>query len=89
MEQNDFYVYEWFNTKTGEVFYVGKGHNKRYLEIKNRNKLFLEYIQNNPVDVRKIYENLTEEDAFKIEEEITEKYRKINQCQCCLAKGGT
>lgn len=89
MEKNDFYVYEWFNTQTGEVFYVGKGCKKRYLDTCHRNKYFLEYVKNNPVDVRKIYENLTEDEAFKKEEEITEEYRKIGQCKCCLAKGGT
>ena len=87
--KNDFYVYEWFNTETGEVFYVGKGCKKRYLEINRRNKFFLEYIEKNPVDVRKVYENLSEEEAFKLEAEITEHYRKIGQCKCSLAKGGS
>lgn len=89
MEKNDFYVYEWYNTDTNEVFYVGKGCKKRYLEIAHRNDLFLEYIKNNNVSVRKIYENLTEDEAFKIEEEITEYYRALGQCKCCLAKGGS
>ena len=52
MEQNDFYVYEWFNTNTGYVFYVGKGHGQRFKSMKSRNNLFLEYIENNSVDVR-------------------------------------
>ena len=86
---NDFYVYEWFNTETNEVFYVGKGRGKRYLDKKHRNKLFLDYIESNKVSVRKIKENLTEEEAFCFEEKITEKYKLQGMCQCCLAKGGT
>ena len=35
--KNDFYVYEWFNIDTNEVFYVGKGRGKRYKEVKRRN----------------------------------------------------
>lgn len=35
-----------------------------------------------------MFENLTEE-AFALEETITEKYRQEGQCQCGLAKGGT
>lgn len=87
--ENNFYVYEWFNVETGEVFYVGKGCKKRYLDTQHRNKLFLDYIKSNSVDVRKIYENLTEEEAFQIEAEVTEMYKEKGECKCCLAKGGT
>lgn len=34
-----FYVYEWYNTITGQVFYVGKGTKKRYLQTSKRNQL--------------------------------------------------
>ena len=88
-EKKDFYVYEWYNINTNEVFYVGKGRGKRYLERNKRNQSFIDYISNNSVDVRKIYENLTEMEAFALEEKITEQYRKQGQCKCCLAKGGT
>lgn len=86
---NDFYVYEWFNIDTNEVFYVGKGRGSRYKTTRKRNKYFLKYIENNNVDVRKVYENLTEEEAFSIEEKLTKAYKEKGQCQCCLAKGGT
>lgn len=32
-----FYIYEWYNTDTNEVFYVGKGVYNRY-KVKRRNK---------------------------------------------------
>lgn len=89
MEKKEFYVYEWYNTVTNEVFYVGKGTKNRYKNITKRNKYFLDYIKENSVDVRKVYEDLTEEEAFQLEFELTSKYKNIGQCKCCLAKGGT
>ena len=58
-KKNSFYVYEWYNIITNEVFYVGKGSGKRYLNTTNRNQLFKKYILENEVSVRKIYENLS------------------------------
>ena len=85
---NDFYVYEWFNTENNEVFYVGKGCGKRFLNTTQRNEKFKEYIQQNKVDVRKVKENLTEEEAFTWEKIITDKYKEKGQCQCSLAPAG-
>lgn len=84
---NKFYVYEWYNIDTQEVFYVGKGCGKRYLKT-NRNKDFNEYYKNHNVDVRIIYQNLFEEEAFKKEKELTDFYKEKNQCQCNLAPAG-
>lgn len=83
-----YYVYEWFNTKTNEVFYVGKGSGKRYKDLRHRNKIFLDYIANNAVDSRIVKEFDVEEDAFSYEKELTDQYKAIGQCQCCLQEGG-
>lgn len=83
-----FYVYEWYNTETGEVFYVGKGTGDRYKNTRKRNKTFLDYIENNKVDVRIVWRGESEEEAFNKEIEITNKYKEMNQCQCSLAKPG-
>lgn len=83
-----YYVYEWFNKITGEVFYVGKGCGNRYKESYRRNKLFKEYYANNEVDVRidKYFDK--EETAFEYEKKITEQYREKGQCGCNLIDGG-
>lgn len=83
-----FYVYEWFNIKTKEIFYVGKGTKNRYKQTKKRNKLFLDYIQNNNCDVRiiKYFEN--EDDAFKYEHNRICELKSENQCKCNLDNGG-
>lgn len=86
--ENKFYVYEWYNIDTKEVFYVGKGCGKRYMETAHRNQKFLDYINSHNVESRIVIDNLTEEEAFKQEKIITDNYKKINQCFCNLAEAG-
>lgn len=74
---NEYYVYEWYIIDTNEVFYVGKGKNFRYRDIKNRNKFFKDMYSSHNCKVRKVYENLTEEEAFEKEIELI-KYYKTN-----------
>ena len=88
MDNNIFYVYEWYNTETNEVFYVGKGNGNRYKETRKRNKQFLNYYQCNPTDVRIIKDHLTEEDAFSLEGQTIAKYKSINQCIANITSGG-
>lgn len=89
MEQNKFYVYEWYNIDTNEVFYVGKGCGNRYRKVQERNEKFKEYYHSHNVDVRIVKNNLTEDEAFSWEKIITEKYKTLGQCQCSLAEPGT
>lgn len=77
MAKDIYYVYEWYNIDTGEVFYVGKGKDYRYKNISHRNILFKNYYNTHNCNVRIIFNNLSEEDAFKKEIE-TIKYYKEN-----------
>ena len=54
-----FYVYEYYNLITQEVFYVGKGTGKRYRQMTGRNEDFIKYVRENECDVRiiKYFEN--------------------------------
>ena len=70
----EFYVYEWFIVDTNEVFYVGKGKNNRYKQLK-KNKFFMDMYNAHECDVRIIYDNLTENEAFEKEKEIIAYYR--------------
>ena len=82
-----FYIYEWFNKNTNEVFYVGKGVYNRY-KVKRRNKFFNEYIKNNDCDVRIIEKYENELMCFKREEKLINQYKMIGQCQCNCVFGG-
>lgn len=84
---NDYYVYEWFDVDTGEILYVGKGRNNRW-KHKNRNKKFKEYIKNHNCDVRKVKENMSEEDAYALEKQTILKYRHNSSILCNIDDGG-
>lgn len=83
-----FYVYEWYNIDTKEIFYVGKGCNRRYKIVAGRNEDFLNYHANHNVDVRIVKEFEKEEDAFKYEEELMQLYWKQGQPLCNRKEGG-
>lgn len=85
---NDYYVYEWYNVDTGEVFYVGEGKKDRWKSQKSRNKRFKEYYKLHHCDVRKIKENMSEEDAYTLEKQTIFKYRKTSSVLCNVDEGG-
>lgn len=86
--RNNFYVYEWYNIDTDEVFYVGKGTGYRWKNLGGRNQYFTNYHNKYNCDVRKIKDNLEECDAFNLEIETIKHYKNINQCVCNLSEGG-
>jgi hypothetical protein len=71
-----YYVYIWYITETNEVFYVGKGKGKRYKQISGRNKFFIDMYTSHNCSVKKIYENLTEPEAFQKEQETIKWYKE-------------
>ena len=73
---NIYYVYIWYVIETGEVFYVGKGKGDRYKQLSSRNKFFIDMYNTHNCSVGKIYENLTEEEAFNKEIETIKWYRE-------------
>lgn len=83
-----FYVYEWYNTDTNEVFYVGKGVKQRYRKVYDRNADFKNYMDTHNVDVRivKYFEN--EQESFEYEDFLIRYYWDRNQCFCNRRYGG-
>lgn len=82
-----FYVYEWFIKNTNEIFYVGKGTNKRY-KIKKHNKLFNYILENNDCESRIIKYFETEKEAFDYEYQRINELWSIGQCKANIYKGG-
>lgn len=84
-----FYVYEWFDTETDFVFYVGKGTHNRYKHLSKRNRLFKDYVSTHSCSSRIIREFDTEQDALDYEQEHIVNLKNIGQCTCNLDNGGT
>lgn len=82
-----YYVYEWYEIDTGEIFYVGKGCGERY-KCRKRNRKFNEYIKSHECESRIIKYFDTEEEAFVYEYNRIEELKKIGQCACNIMKGG-
>lgn len=85
---NDYYVYEWYNIETGEVFYVGKGRKGRARVIANRNRYFKRYYKKYKCDVRIIFNSLSNEESYSKEIEIIAYYKSIGQCKTNITDGG-
>ena len=48
-----YYVYAWYYANTGEIFYIGKGKNGRYMERKvHRNRYFVNILNKHGGGVR-------------------------------------
>lgn len=68
--ENKYYVYGYVRLDTNTYFYIGKGKNKRYLNIKDRSKHFKNIINKTECAVEILYENLTEDEAFELEKQL-------------------
>lgn len=85
-----YYVYEWYNTDTNYVFYVGKGSGDRVRAKAptKRNKYFVSYVNAHPTDYRILKDGLTEKEAFDLEEKIISEKRCKGECCCNFDDGG-
>lgn len=88
VKMKKFYVYEWIDLDNNYVFYVGKGCGKRYSSLRNRNKKFLNYVNNHNVESRIVKYFDSEDEAFKYEKELMDYYKSSGQCSCSLMDGG-
>lgn len=87
----EYYVYAWFFKSTGKVFHIGKGKGNRYLETRiSRNTYFKNIVAKYPndVDVKKIAENLTDDDACSLERKLIAEYKAKGECETNFHEGG-
>lgn len=73
--ENVYYIYEWYNIETGEVFYVGKGKTRRKNDLFGRNKFFIDYYNTHKCCNRIILSQLEEKEAFEFEKKIIKYYK--------------
>jgi hypothetical protein len=88
MEEKRYYVYRWYNLDTNETFYIGKGTKNRLNVLYGRNKAFMEYYQSHRCGNEKIKDNMTENEAYALEKELIQKYKKESKILTNLDEGG-
>lgn len=67
MNENKYYVYGYIRLDTNTYFYIGKGKDNRYLRLDNRKQHFMNIFNKVECAVEILYDNLTEDEAFKLE----------------------
>ena len=91
MHMKKFYIYAYFFKSTDEIFYIGKGTGKRYLDtVHSRNDYFKNIISKYPtdVDVKLLFENLEESAAFNLERQLIKEYWYKGECKANFHEGG-
>lgn len=73
MSEKIFYVYTYTRLDNNTIFYVGKGKNNRYCRMDNRNNHFTNIVNSVDYKVEKIFENLSEDEAFDLEIDTIQK----------------
>ena len=81
-----YYVYVHKNPKTGFVFYVGKGKNKRAYDAKNRNRHWKFYVKKHGFFAQIVSEGMSEQCALTMEKILIGMIGLKNLCN--LAEGG-
>lgn len=85
--KNDYYVYEYFIKENNDVFYVGKGTRNRAWKD-TRNAACEQIKQEYEWEIRKVKENLTEEEALELEKQLITQYRKRGDFLTNILPGG-
>lgn len=89
--ENKFYIYAWFYKDTNKVFYIGKGCDKRWIDVVNhRNQYFKNIIkkEKDNIDVKKLKENLFEQEAYILERQLIQEYWQKGECKANFHEGG-
>lgn len=85
---NIFYVYLHRRLTDNKVFYVGKGHANRAWVRSNRNKYWNNVVEKHGYSIEIVFENLTEDDAFKIEKDTILEMRYFGFPLVNMTDGG-
>ena len=88
MEKKEFYIYKWFITETGFVFYIGKGKDNRYKSMKKRNPYFLNIVKKYNCDVEIIEYCENEEIAFEKEKQYIKDFKEKGMATANFHEGG-
>lgn len=76
IDERKYYIYRWFIKNTNQTFYIGKGSGNRLKSKNGRSEAFNQIINDNDCGVEKIFENLTEDEAYQKEYETIRWYKE-------------
>jgi hypothetical protein len=86
--RNKFYVYVHKRLDNDQIFYVGKGSNRRYKEYHNRNQKWKNYTNKYKFTSEILYYFETEDEAYKREQALISTLQLLNYDLCNLCSGG-
>lgn len=81
-----YYVYEHRRNDTGAAFYVGKGSKNRAWSRNHRSSWWKRIADTHGYSVVLLYENISENEAFRLEVDIIKSYGRDNLCN--MTDGG-
>jgi hypothetical protein len=84
---NIYYIYQHRRKDTGQIFYVGKGKNKRCSQRSNRSKEWKNITNQTEYTIEILFENLPQNIALLVEIGLITKY-KIEGIQLCNSSIG-
>lgn len=83
------YIYVHRISETGEIFYIGKGSNKRAWDFKNsRNPYWHNIYSKHNTKVNILVDSLSEDEAFALEKRLITELKKIGLAKANLHEGG-
>ena len=91
IQSNHYYIYAWYYKNTGEIFYIGKGSYERWKDVvTHRNDYFKNIIskEKDNVDVKKLFENLYEDESWELERKLIHEYWERGECKANFHEGG-
>lgn len=85
---NPFYVYAHYRLSDGQLFYIGKGKNKRAWTKNKRNNYWNNVVNKHGFYVSLLAQDLTEEDAYVLEKQVIELFKTMYCPLTNLTAGG-
>lgn len=82
------FVYLHITKDTNEVFYVGIGNKVRAKVKFGRNKYWSHIAKKHGYFIQIVKENISIDEACKIEKELILNYKKLNLARCNMTEGG-
>lgn len=85
---NVYYVYLHRRGDNNEIFYVGKGKNKRAFDVKQRNPYWTNIYNKHGRTVEYVQKDLSEDAAYSLEERLIKYYRESGYNLANITDGG-